>query len=489
VRLRLHDPVVTRPGGVQHLSATLTFAPGTLPEAEVRLSVEPAELAVPDASVLPFLPAALVLACRTDHDLVVDEPVPPAVHDGARQVAALLASWYGWRPAELIAPLAAEPVRPAWLHRRRGVGLFFTCGVDSWGSLVGRRSGPRSQHPTHLIRVDHALHHDVELREAELDATRAVAERLGLPFVLVRTDLRRVLDLHLDWGTDVHGSVLAGIGWLLRSSLHEVVISPTHWTPLQRPWGSHPDLDPRWSLPGLTITHQPGDEARWQRLVRIADQPEVLRSLQVCWQPDRVRNCGRCEKCLRTMTTLEVTGHGAEVRAAFDRPLQADAIGPHLVCLPTLWCDTIDLLDHVGLTADRWRQRWEQVRRRSAEHIDGEDRAIQPRLPVILADESIDLLDVGRHLARCGLRVDHEATPGPDAPALVVHRDDGAPVAQVRTGSPADDARWVALASLTRGDLDHLLTAIGADRDAAEPFEPDGQDPPLVPPRSNVDLR
>lgn len=483
----LHDPDVAEVDGELQLEIQITFAPGTIDPGAVRFSVAPGRDGVADRSVLPLVPAALVLACRTGQDLRVDEALPPAVHRGARHVAHLLHQWYGWRPAELIAPLGPDPVRPRWARRPRGTGLFFTRGVDSWGTFLDLRDGPRANRPTHLITLDNEVHLSPAVRQAQLDETQRAADELGLPLIVVRTDVRSMIDPHTDWGTQTHGSVLAGVGLLLRSSLDHVVIAPTHWTPLLRPWGSHPDLDPAWSLPDLRVTHHDGSEMRWQRVRRIVDDPTAARTLMVCWQGTGTRNCGRCEKCLRLLTSLQLLGRADELADRFDAPLDLAAIGPELVVSPHPWCDTIDHLDRIGLAADPIRQRWEQVRVVGRPAVWFQTRPRQPRLPVTVAaagserDQVQAVERLGRRLAALGLRIDHEAQA--EGPGAALHLEPGptgawtaAVVGAAGHGSP------VPIAGLRAEHVRPLLDALGLDPAAAVPFAPDGQDPPPVVP-------
>lgn len=459
----LHDPVVSAEGGTVRLDISVTYAPGTLEPGTVRFEVEPGPDAVADASVLPLVPAALVLASRLGQDLRVTEPLPPSVHAGARQVADLLRRWYGWRPAELIAPLGPDPVRPTWAHRPRGTGLFFTRGVDSWGTLLELLDGPRRTRPTHLITLDNEVHLDPAVREAQLVETRRAADRVGLPLIVVRTDIRSLIDPHTDWGTQTHGSVLAGTGMLLRRTLGEVVIAPTHWTPLLRPWGSHPSLDPAWSLPDLTVTHHPGDEMRWRRVERIVADPVATDTLLVCWQGSGFRNCGRCEKCARLLTTLHLLGALDRTAHRFDAPFDPEAVTPDLVVSPHPWCDTIDHLDHVGVRADALRQRWEQVAVEGRPALWYQTRPRQPRLPVLVSGSAAGAAGlaarVGRQLAPLGLRVDHDRLAAASGPGI---DPDGVP-------RSIEGARPV-------------LEALGLDPADAVPFDPDGQDPPPVVP-------
>lgn len=482
----LHDPVVSVDGGTVRLDIDVTYAPGTLEPGTVRFEVQPGEAAVVDASVLPFVPAALVLASRLGQDLRVTEPLPPAVHDGARRVGRLLQRWYGWRPAELIAPLGPEPVRPAWAHRPRGLGVFFTRGVDSWGTLLDLLDGPKRQRPTHLVTLDNEVHLDPAIRNAQLVETQQAADRIGLPLIVVRTDVRALIDPHTDWGSQTHGSVLAGTGMLLRRTLREVVIAPTHWTPLLRPWGSHPELDPAWSLPDLTVTHHTGEEMRWQRIRRIVDHPVATDTLLVCWQGAGYRNCGRCEKCLRLLTTLHLLGALDRTTHRFDEPFDPEAITSDLVLSPHPWCDTIDHLDRVGLRADPLRQRWEQVPVVVRPPVWFQTRPRQPRLAVAIGsevpegDRAAGLDALGRRLAALGLRIDHESGGPADAGLDLVRLDTGTWAVRPR---PAPERTGpIALSELRREDLGGVLSALGADPDEVVPFRPEGQDPPPIVP-------
>ncbi len=74
------------------------------------------------------------------------------------------------------------------------------------------------------------------------------------------------------------------------------------------PLGDHAILTPATSsyetLIRFYLTHI---NSRLERLERVSREIDLLNSLRVCYrhQPDRL-NCGKCEKCLRTMLELYV---------------------------------------------------------------------------------------------------------------------------------------------------------------------------------------
>jgi hypothetical protein len=70
-------------------------------------------------------------------------------------------------------------------------------------------------------------------------------------------------------------------------------------------WGTHPGLDPLWSTETLEFVHDSALRGRLPKIALVATNPVARRTLRVCWHnPDDAYNCGRCEKCLRTMAGL-----------------------------------------------------------------------------------------------------------------------------------------------------------------------------------------
>jgi hypothetical protein len=71
--------------------------------------------------------------------------------------------------------------------------------------------------------------------------------------------------------------------------------------------GSHPLTDPLWSTEGTEIVHEGAEVGRADKVAKIAENPAALACLMVCAN-SVTSNCGRCEKCLRTMIALRALG-------------------------------------------------------------------------------------------------------------------------------------------------------------------------------------
>jgi hypothetical protein len=75
----------------------------------------------------------------------------------------------------------------------------------------------------------------------------------------------------------------------------------------------------------MTIVHDGAAFCRTGKLAWLASCPTALRTLKVCWQGrDQGRNCGACEKCVRTHINLLAAGiSGAP---CFDAPFDPGRI-------------------------------------------------------------------------------------------------------------------------------------------------------------------
>jgi hypothetical protein len=272
----------------------------------LRFAARGARLSTRPESVLSyFTPQALVAGV----DLVAPSPVDGAWRTGARTAAARLAPWLdvdGPVP-DVIVDEGSSEAAPVAAPASGRVGLCFTSGVDSFWSLL--RGG---YDPTDLVYV---WGYDVGLDDrARFDdlarSLEAVAAAGGHGLALVRTDARQhPHNRHVLWGFH-HGAALAAAGILLSDDLDRLVIPPSYPDGALIPWGSRPDLDPLWSIPGaVEIVHASTPRDRYARIIDIAEEPLVHQHLRVCWEYlEPGANCGRCEKCVRTMVMFAGAG-------------------------------------------------------------------------------------------------------------------------------------------------------------------------------------
>jgi hypothetical protein len=271
-----------------------------------------------------LLPLVLIPAMKLGCPVRLEGPVCRQLLDGARRFQEIFSTWY---PEYQPVPIRAEPVeRTAPEPDPRGVGVFFSGGLDSSYSLV-KHCGEL----THAVFV-HGC--DIPLEntaycEKTLGRLRETAASFGVALVEVETDLLRFSDPLCHWGYHYHGAALASIAMMLSGSLRKVFIASSTSYVRIVPWGSSLVTDPLWTTPLLGVVYDGAEMERLGKIEAVAKYPVVLRNLRVCFEtPEDGYNCGRCEKCYRTMVGLRVAGALARCDA-FDRPLDLDAMLEH----------------------------------------------------------------------------------------------------------------------------------------------------------------
>jgi len=241
-----------------------------------------------------------------------------------------------WIPGHKI-PLAFELLSNA-SPAASGVSLFFSGGVDSFYSLIKHRDEVENLILVHGFDV--SLADAATFALAEIQA-REAARIYGKRLILAKTNMHfEQQSVPCGWGM-YHGAGLAAVAYALAPNHGKVYIASTYSYADLHPWGSHPILDPLWSTETLEIVHD-GGETRVDKLRVLAQYPDFLRQLRVCWENLGTYNCGRCEKCIRTM--LGLLAVGVNRCAAFP-----DTLTPQLVSQQELNHDTVlywqELLD------------------------------------------------------------------------------------------------------------------------------------------------
>jgi hypothetical protein len=99
------------------------------------------------------------------------------------------------------------------------------------------------------------------------------------------------------------------------------VLSSSHGYGHLMPWGSHPLTDVLLSSSRLSTAHYGNVYTRVEKTAEVAKDPLALSLLGVCGYGRREHqfvNCSRCEKCLRTMVTLDLVGVDRAHASTFD---------------------------------------------------------------------------------------------------------------------------------------------------------------------------
>jgi hypothetical protein len=245
-------------------------------------------------ALLAFL---LPIAMATGSRLSIKDEVDERLMRSQERVQEILSFWFR--------NLKRVSVDAATIRRQpgRNVSSFFSGGVDSTYTALQHRAELTQLVFVHGFDIDH----DQEALRVEISQRLGkAAGTLGIPLVEISTTLRELSDGFVGW-TSYHGAALAGIAHMLDSSISIVPASHTYADVFE--WGSHPLLDPLWSSGCVQVEHDGANVSRPEKIRTIVRDRDALGWLRVCYRnPDQAYNCGRCEKCLRTMLSLHALG-------------------------------------------------------------------------------------------------------------------------------------------------------------------------------------
>ncbi len=268
---------------------------------------------------------SLLTWMSSSHDsVVIDGPVSWTLLKNLHELQLV---WSCWRPKRYhpVRFIADDVVRDQ--PTGAGAVVSFSGGVDSAFSVY-RHSRPTYPTWSESLKEAVLVHgFDIPLDHvAEFERARRRAEdtlgSVGIPLRSVRTNVKR--DLPQSW-VDCFGLAVSSVLVAFQTErLTGLIPSSEPYGHLVFPWGSTPVQDWMASTGAMEIRHDGAGFSRPEKIAAIAKWPEGLTNLRVCWEgPAKDRNCGQCEKCIRTMLGLRLAGVGTD---QFDSPLSDSRI-------------------------------------------------------------------------------------------------------------------------------------------------------------------
>ena len=254
-----------------------------------------------------------------ENRIAIDAEICPELREGLLNVMHVLLHWYypkERRPVRIDALAKKSDLPPSGrsgLHE----GFFFSGGIDSFALLRANRLGFNPGHPRWIKDgfLVYGLEQDVpEIFEFVKSSLADAASKIGINLIPVYTNLylnyrkEDATDGFRFWIDEFGGAALAAVAHAFSSRLRGISIAgncdPSHLGP----WGTHPLIDPNFSCCELRVRHECVALSRLQKTGLIADWAPALEHLRVCNQYKRYAsdslNCGKCEKCIRTMLEL-----------------------------------------------------------------------------------------------------------------------------------------------------------------------------------------
>jgi predicted O-methyltransferase YrrM len=257
-----------------------------------------------------FLLGTIFLAMQNQADLVIHGTVSPSL---LRNLEEFQKAWECWLPQRYkkIEVSAEKEKEESVSHAGNDAVAAFSGGVDSIFTVFRHRTGScgRLRRDIRLGVMVHGF--DIPLNQPQvfdraLRRSALLLDSVGVETVAVTTNFR---DLGLSW-EDCYGAALASCLVLFQGHFScGLKGSGEPYQSLVLPWASNPVTDYLLSTGSFQIIHDGAGFTRTEKVRDIACWPEAMKLLRVCWQGQQLdRNCGSCEKCVRTILNFRVNG-------------------------------------------------------------------------------------------------------------------------------------------------------------------------------------
>jgi hypothetical protein len=232
-----------------------------------------------------------------------------------RNLSELQDAWTLWRKGYYakIDIIPDEIVRDDEIVRKSEAIAAYSGGVDSTFTLLRHATGKlgAASYPLkHSVMMVHGF--DVPLKaERQFDSlqqrVRPLLDALGIQAKTIRTNLK---ELGLQSWED---SFIAQLACCLHNYAHgygyALLGGAKSYDELILPWGSSPVTDHLMSGSSLTIIHDGAGYSRTDKVEEISLSALAMSVIKVCWQGQQTdRNCGICEKCVRTQLNFLAVG-------------------------------------------------------------------------------------------------------------------------------------------------------------------------------------
>lgn len=274
-----------------------------------------------------FLSAMVLLAMQHGEDIEVRGEVSPRLLIGINEYQLPFCMWFPWRFKPVRIECESLTV-PSTESGRDLVVSAFSGGVDSFFTLksyLSRNELPESARISHLlfvhvfdIKLDHLKSYPL-LR----DDYRGMCDRLGIKLISCRMNCQQ-FGTRINWGV-FHGSALIGAAHAAGKRTTMFYVPSSHTYTSLMPWGSDPGIDYLLSTETTQVIHHGTGFRRTEKTEAIARWEETHDKLRVCAFDDSTLNCSKCEKCIRTMMTLDMLGV-LERYSTFQQPLTGSLI-------------------------------------------------------------------------------------------------------------------------------------------------------------------
>lgn len=278
-----------------------------------------------------YLLGVLLLAMRLNANIIVHGSVSKILLTNLTELQLI---WNKWCPnIYSLIDIKSDVIRENDVQVD-GAIVAFSGGADAQFTTYRHATGSAG-YCTQEIQAGVLIHGfdipftDIEGFSGAAKKASSTLDDLGIQLIVVKTNLSRACGKtfqtkSVNWEHHCGMAVAAVLTGLSSYAGTGLIGSGSPYGELDI-WGSHPMTDPLFSSGGFKIIHDGAGFSRSEKIKVLSNWRVGMKNLRVCWEGSlKDRNCGSCEKCVRTRINFLLAGSSEP--ACFDSPLDASLL-------------------------------------------------------------------------------------------------------------------------------------------------------------------
>lgn len=260
----------------------------------------------------PFVIGSIFFGMALRNDIVVHGDVSYSLLQNLEEFQAI---WQSWKPNDYKAVeiSAKKEINKFQEIRNNDAIISFSGGVDSCYSVykhINNLGGRRNRSIKAALMVhgfDIPLEEETKFNIA-FQKSKEILEPVQIPLIKISTNWRKLArKFKISWEDSHSTAIISTLSLLQKKYSYGIISNSYPYNHLN--WGSNPFTDPYLSSTNFIIDHDGAEVTRVNKVAAISNWEIVNKNLRVCWQGKTYdKNCGKCEKCIRTILTYRVLG-------------------------------------------------------------------------------------------------------------------------------------------------------------------------------------
>ncbi|NCC04167.1 MAG: hypothetical protein EOM37_09030 [Proteobacteria bacterium] len=287
-----------------------------------------------------------------------------------RNINEMQDAWALWKPRtykKICITSSMVFPEPSVSFKQESALAAYSGGIDSIFTMLRHADASRSTFSYPLDKSVLLVHgFDVPLSkkdqfESLQKRIAPLAEELGLNVKVIRTNSKE-LALQ-NWNDSFAAELSCCLHQYSDRYSYGLIGSSEPYDSLILPWGSSPVTDHLLSGDLMHIIHDGAAFSRTKKVEYISHNNLAVQVTKVCWEGlDLYKNCGKCEKCMRTL--LNFMAVGVENPACFEEPLNIKNISGLKIHNETQLNELKSILEYAttkGKSAEPWALELKQL--------------------------------------------------------------------------------------------------------------------------------